>query len=327
MLYAAAADPIEGRKAFTLGVLKEPPAHPPGSKMEYSNAGYIIAAAMAEKATKQTWQSLIEESVFKPLSMTNAGFGWPADGQPSGHRMVGGTQLPASYPYAENMAPAGNVHGSLSDLAKYVSAHLLGLQGKDSLLQPGSFQRLHTPPAGSDYAMGWSRVKRAGENATWHDGSAKTFFTWMTIWPQHNLAVAVVNNSGSGEAACEEATNTLFSLATGKANDPNPMITARARTFYNAALRDMLSPAQVTPIMAADLVKPESRVALAGLLVLGAPRFAYVSKRSDNGVEIYSYQLSYPSAPAAFPDNVKSGWSLDIAWDSSGRLHTFLIER
>ena len=54
--------------------LAKPPTHPPGSHYEYSNLGYIIAGAVVEKITGQSWEHAISAELFAPLQMT-AGFG------------------------------------------------------------------------------------------------------------------------------------------------------------------------------------------------------------------------------------------------------------
>ena len=74
-----------------LNVLAEKPAYPPGEKYAYSNVGYTIAGAMAEKATGATWEDLVKREVFEPLELTGAGFGPPKSPdetleQPRGHR-------------------------------------------------------------------------------------------------------------------------------------------------------------------------------------------------------------------------------------------------
>jgi CubicO group peptidase (beta-lactamase class C family) len=64
--------PAEARMELVKGVLKNPP-HPVG-KYEYSNAGYAMAGAMAERVMKKSWEELMRERVFRPLGMGSAGF-------------------------------------------------------------------------------------------------------------------------------------------------------------------------------------------------------------------------------------------------------------
>src|SRR5437016_765830 len=89
----------ERRKAV-LEVIAEKPAHPPGEKYAYSNVGYTIAGAMAETATGVSWEDLVEREVFKPLELSDAGFGPPKSpsatlDQPRGHLRVLGWKISA----------------------------------------------------------------------------------------------------------------------------------------------------------------------------------------------------------------------------------------
>ena len=43
----------------------------------YTNAGYIVAGAMLEKATGLPWETLMQQEIFTPLGMTSTGFGAP----------------------------------------------------------------------------------------------------------------------------------------------------------------------------------------------------------------------------------------------------------
>ena len=96
-------------------------ASPPGTKFEYSNVGYTLAGAVAERVTGQPWEDLMREIVFKPLRMTSCGFGGvgtPGEiDQPWPHREDGGP-MAANGPPVDNpevMGPAGTVHCSVAD--------------------------------------------------------------------------------------------------------------------------------------------------------------------------------------------------------------------
>src|SRR5262249_46859566 len=47
----------------------------PGTKTEYSNVGFVVAAAMAEKVADDSWENLITKFIFQPLGMNGVGFG------------------------------------------------------------------------------------------------------------------------------------------------------------------------------------------------------------------------------------------------------------
>ncbi|MEZ6070923.1 MAG: serine hydrolase domain-containing protein [Pirellulales bacterium] len=71
---------MQARRDAVLGVLTDEPAYPPGEKNVYSNVGYTIAAAMAEKLTGTSWEDLVKREVFVPLQLSEAGFGPPGSG-------------------------------------------------------------------------------------------------------------------------------------------------------------------------------------------------------------------------------------------------------
>jgi Beta-lactamase. len=96
--------------------------------------------------------------------------------------------------------------------------HLEGEKGGSTLLKPGSFKVLHTPPfdTGVGYALGWF-VNRGGpwtdEMMLTHTGSnglngAKV---WMLL--ESDFAVLVTTNIGSPSAssACDDAFSILIS--------------------------------------------------------------------------------------------------------------------
>ena len=95
---ALGAECTQERRKAVMDVIAEKPAHPPGKKYAYSNVGYTIAAAMAEKVTGATWEDLVKREVFEPLELTGAGFGPPKSpsetlDQPRGHRVVLGWKV------------------------------------------------------------------------------------------------------------------------------------------------------------------------------------------------------------------------------------------
>src|SRR5262245_1302028 len=104
--------PTEQRMTLVEGVVRRPPVSTPGTKFLYSNAGFAIAGAMAEKITGQSWEDLMRARLFEPLGMTSAGFGAPgtpgsaqAIDQPRGHRVDGSAVAPG--PGSDNPAAIG----------------------------------------------------------------------------------------------------------------------------------------------------------------------------------------------------------------------------
>ena len=133
--------------------------------------------------------------------------------QPRGHSESNGRVVELPLDQSRELPvclwPAGAVHCSIGDLARYVADHLNGLRGRRALLPQTMYQRLHRPLDGGDdgFTLGWGvwRDKRWG---VMHSGagSGGWFFVQMVIVPEHNAAVVVASNSG--QAA--DATNDLY---------------------------------------------------------------------------------------------------------------------
>jgi CubicO group peptidase (beta-lactamase class C family) len=213
--------PTSARRMLLEGVLKHPPEYPPGSRFLYSNANYAIAGHVAETVMGVPWEELIRREVFEPLGISSAGFGAPGHAQdradqPWGHK--GGTPI-APGPGADNPAaigPAGIVHMSLPDWGRFVRAHLLAAEGTPvtgtdgkAFLTPESWKKLHTPPAGGDYAMGWlvstrpwAKGDRPGDSGLvlTHNGSNTLWFCVTWLAPERGFAVLVTSNVGGDEA-------------------------------------------------------------------------------------------------------------------------------
>lgn len=206
--------PTQQRYEFIEAVLAQPPEATPGTKMIYSNQGYTIVGAMLEKITGKSWEDLITEKLFKPLYMNSAGFGPPGTigkvDQPWGHTQK---LLPTQNDNPPAIAPAGRVHCSLEDLARYAIFQMEGEQS-GGLLKAETFRKLHTPPDGGDYACGWVVAKRdwAGGNAIWHNGSNTYWYVLMWLAPKKDFSVIVATNIYGTDATtgCNEVVGAMI---------------------------------------------------------------------------------------------------------------------
>ncbi|HEY9719246.1 MAG TPA: serine hydrolase domain-containing protein [Trichormus sp.] len=211
--------PTEQRIALVRGVLALAPDAVPGSTYIYSNAGYATAGLMMETCTKQDWESLITEHVFRPLDMLSTGFGAPGqpkmNDQPQGHSRTGRKLTPVEPgPGADNpaaIAPAGTVHCSIGDLLKFAASHANGC----SLVSRDVLQRLHRRYAASGYAAGWQVQHRdwAKGYTVSHDGSNTYWLTSIWVAPFRRAAFVSSCNAPppGGQQACYEAINGMIS--------------------------------------------------------------------------------------------------------------------
>lgn len=225
---------VDARRELLNGVLSWEPSHKPGTAYEYSNGGFAIAGLLVETRAGKPWEELMTARIFKPLGITSAGFGAPGTpdkwDQPCGHAKGKVIKPGAGSDNPVAISPAGRVHMTISDWAKFVGAHAAGESTPESkdekrLLKPETFRKLHTPAEdpGMKYAMGWNVTSRpwakgkgAGDTGRvlQHNGSNTMWFCSAWVAPERNFAVVVACNQGDGEAqsACDQAASALIQL-------------------------------------------------------------------------------------------------------------------
>lgn len=206
--------------------LAKSPQSLPGKTYKYSNLGYIIAGAVVEKVTGKSWEESVSSEIIEPLQMKSVGFGgtgtpgkidqpWPhtANGKPTAENGPDMDNLPV-------MGPAGRVHCSIQDWAKFIQDQLRGDRGEPALLKPEAYQTLHTTHFGGDYALGWMVLQRSwgGGKVLNHGGDNTMNFANVWIAPKRDFAIiACVNQSGDKAfTATDEAIVELMKLVNKK---------------------------------------------------------------------------------------------------------------
>lgn len=200
--------------------VKLAPAYTDG-EFHYSNYGYVVAACMAEFITGLSWETLMMERLFQPLGMTTAGFGDPVKtksiDQPWGHKKswMGNKWSPSRDYYGEVISPAGRVHCSVEDWAKFIS---LQLPGENTILDRKILNKLIEPVG--NYAGGWVVFRQTEQ--PWakgivlvHGGSNEIWYAAVMVAPNLDRAYVVVTNSchfGVTDRACVEMTNKLAKM-------------------------------------------------------------------------------------------------------------------
>jgi CubicO group peptidase (beta-lactamase class C family) len=185
--------------------LKDEPEATPGT-FSYSNAGFIIATIIAERAAHGSYEELMETEVFKPLGMMRTGFGNTGEGQNRGHQhgkpMRHMAMLDDGAP--RMYAPAGFLHMSLQDWATFNLDQLAGAAGKGKLLSPASYRLMQTAqpgsPAGLDWGVQQSIAGRQGPVLV-HQGSDGNWLAIAVLFPEQGTGTLMVANAGSGMGA------------------------------------------------------------------------------------------------------------------------------
>jgi D-alanyl-D-alanine carboxypeptidase len=201
----AAGTPDGRRDAGVRALLAAGPETAPASDVQLSDAGYLLAAAMLERAAGATWETMLRARVLDPLGMTGCRYdplpNAPAIVEPWGHALHGdvlqGVPPGSAAEPPPALGPAGRVRCPLRDWAKLCAVHLAGARGEPTaLLGAASIVKLQTPTK-LTVALGWNAVFQ-----TWA-GSARalTHASWnplysAVVWlaPEKDLAFLVVTN-------------------------------------------------------------------------------------------------------------------------------------
>jgi len=208
----AMKSPAAQRRRIAEIVLTQAPVNKPGSTEQYSNAGFTIAGVIAERVMGEDYEDLLRRLFFEPLGMHSAGFaamGTPGRiDAPWQHRMNGDKIVPVEPgPFSDNppfITPAGRVHCSMADWARYIQCILAATRDEDGLLPPAAVQPLKEPPFGGHYALGWGLHERpwGGGKVLSHAGSNGMNYCVVWVAPRKNFAVLAATNRG-GDGAPE----------------------------------------------------------------------------------------------------------------------------
>lgn len=170
----------------------------PGTQMSYSNSGYFLLGAIAERVTGKSYEQLMQERIFGPLGMTNSGYDRPAPVLPK--RACGYVKTVAGYEnaaYLDTSIPyaAGALYSTVEDLFLFDQALYA-----DKLI-PKAARDLMFTPVMSDYALGWGVAtikldKSIEKRVTAHDGGINGFngVIWRLV-DDRNLIVLLDNTS------------------------------------------------------------------------------------------------------------------------------------
>ena len=178
-------------------IMKENLTHPPAGpigEFRYSNLSYLVAGVMAEQLTGKSWETLMEERLFTPLGMDSAGFGPPSTphkvDQPWGHEREGASWVPSQTGNPAALGPAGTVHVSIADWAKFIQLWFPNSGPK--ILDREALNTLITPRSG-DYAAGWFMFPSTGTKVS--EGSNGYWDSTLWVIPDRERAYLVVANA------------------------------------------------------------------------------------------------------------------------------------
>jgi CubicO group peptidase (beta-lactamase class C family) len=209
------------RLAFVLRVMSSGPVSERG-EFAYSNLGYLIAGVMIEKATSLSWEAAVDTYLFSELGIVDYGFGVPNPSndlsQPIGHLLRTSTSnnrvndywlpiAPNDDEFLKQLqlyGPSGSIYLSKQEYYKFQQLHLDGANANSDFLSQSSFDRLHKPDNGYEYAMGWFNEESEifselnlldSERLLAHGGNTAMWSALSALLPNRDTSIFIASNS------------------------------------------------------------------------------------------------------------------------------------
>ncbi len=186
---------------------------PPGTAFAYSNANYILAGLIIERASGEPYAQYVQRHIFTPLGMRHSYVALDVakrDGLATGHRYWFGLAIAHGPTFRPGIQSAGYLISSAQDMGHYLAMYLnhgvaadgqriVSQRGLQTMLTPG---RPGTMGAWSDhadarYAMGWYVGGPWSEPAQLHPGRAPDSSALMVMFPRRDLAVVTLTNAAN----------------------------------------------------------------------------------------------------------------------------------
>jgi CubicO group peptidase (beta-lactamase class C family) len=174
----------------------------PGTGYKYNNSGYYLLGMVLEKATGKDYGDYLAETIFEPLGLEATSYCHNAPIIPhraDGYDLEDGELVNAAPLSMGPPFPAGALCSSVVDLMRWQRALVDG-----KVVSPESYQLMTTRTRLADgseqnYGFGLGVGEIEGEGRIAHGGGINGFSTFLSYYPEHDLSIAVLTNSGQGD--------------------------------------------------------------------------------------------------------------------------------
>ncbi|UCG87750.1 MAG: serine hydrolase [Gemmatimonadota bacterium] len=179
---------------------------------QYQNLMFMTAGILAEKLGQDTWENLVRERILNPLGMIRSNFS-VNDMHPETedaavpYVMIEETRTKVPYRNIDNVAPAGSINSSVSEMIRYIQFHIdTGAFEGEQLLSEATAADMQMPHMAiqgtlqydelghGSYGMGLNVTSYRGEKVVQHGGGIDGFISAMSWMPRRKIGVMVLTN-------------------------------------------------------------------------------------------------------------------------------------
>jgi CubicO group peptidase (beta-lactamase class C family) len=167
-------------------IAKVPPFFAPGTSDRYSNEGYVLLAAIIERASGISYEGFLQKNIFHPLGMKHTGVmcsEWPVSNHAVGYIAGLGRDV-ESLPFNEaGWNGPGSLYSTADDLYTWLKA-----VNADRLFK---FTALK-------YPYGWGKRNYSGKALVEQSGQLEGYTAHMALYPEQKIYLVFLNNIESG---------------------------------------------------------------------------------------------------------------------------------
>jgi CubicO group peptidase (beta-lactamase class C family) len=178
---------------------------PPGTRWAYSNSNFLLLGAVIEKQTGRAFTSVVEEEVFRPLSLSMTSYDVKSSWKPA----IGYTRTANSSPWQPAWeepkpgddfvvgSPMGGGYSTVDDLAKFAEAlmaHKLLTREMTDRILTGAIDAEY----GGRHGYGFETRQINGINAVGHHGALAGSSNHVEFYPDLGYVLVILGNTDSG---------------------------------------------------------------------------------------------------------------------------------
>jgi len=277
---------------------KQPLDFEPGTRWQYSNTNFEIAALIVEKASGKPFFQFVRTRILDPLGISSAvdfDAKGPMSVQPIGYMRFGlGPLRPATSTGPGWMYGAGELAMTARDLAKWDIAMI-----DQSLLKPESYRAMQTAVllrsgVSTNYGLGVDVDMQSGHRTIEHGGEVAGFTAENVVYPDDSAAVIVLTNQDAAPASSLIAVGIGRTLFTTE-DASTQARTARARAIFDGLQHGTVDRSQLTADASAYFSTQALSDFQSTLAPLGAPAaFVQTGQHERGGMLERVYRVTFP---------------------------------
>lgn len=184
-----------------------------GKEYSYQNVAFSVVAEVMKNATGKTYEQLMKERVFDPLGMKTASMDYatlmsnPNIAKP--HRLARRRWVPGRITDTYyNVAPAGGINASISDMANWMKGLLsyrhdvISNRTLDEMFSPviearskNRNYRKVEKYTNSYYGLGWRILHYPSDTLVYHGGYVNGYRSEVALDPNDKIAICILSNA------------------------------------------------------------------------------------------------------------------------------------